>query len=157
MRVLNFLKRNKISLDGTKSVKNRINLEWWNKKENLGDYLALVIYNWMLDRKGCSHNKKVNKTIHLSTVGSIIGLATYDAVVWGSGIHVLGSISTIFHRKKIVKYDLRAVRGPITKAILNENGYCVEKCKCGDPAVLMPLIYPVSSVNKTYPYLVIHH
>lgn len=156
MDIKRLILRNEYSLGEKKSRRRHINLEWWDKKDNLGDYLSMVICQWMLERKQCDPDYVTLKTIHLSAVGSILGLAPYDAVVWGSGIHCLGEITAIMRRKKLVKYDIRAVRGPVTKAILEENGYYAD-CAIGDPAVLMPLIYPAEKKGKRYPYSVVQH
>ena len=155
-RIIKILYRNHFSMDGKKSVKNHINLEWWNGKVNLGDYLAVVVCDWMLKRYNLSFDKKTKKTIHLSTIGSIIGFGNYDAVIWGSGILGTGSISVLIKRRLFVKYDIRAVRGPITGDILLSCGYNVGSVY-GDPAVLMPLIYKGSKAKKIYKYSLIRH
>lgn len=147
--------RNKQSLSNNRN-KNQINLEWWNYKKNLGDYLALVIYKWILDKYSLNKDKKISKTIHLMTVGSIIGMKQFDAVIWGSGIHCLGSVKAIMKGKKYIKYDIRAVRGPITRFLLMSAGYsCPENY--GDPGILMPLIYKPNNISKEYKISVIYH
>lgn len=156
-KVIKFILRNHISLNGEISKHNRINLEWWNHKLNIGDTLANVVYNWMLERKNCAPNKKVKKTYHLMTVGSIIAIKPFDAVIWGSGLHTLLSTEVVFAHRRIVKYDVRAVRGPITKYILEKNGYQCKNSACGDPVVLMPNIYAPSSLKKKYNYSIIRH
>lgn len=137
--------RNKYTLNGEKVLPKKVNLEYWNGSKNLGDCLAPVIYSWMLKNKGLSADEKMQNTIHLTTVGSILGIEKYpfDAVVWGSGIHKLECISTLTRYNYIKKMDIRAVRGPVTQYILKYCGYdCPEIY--GDPAILMPLIYPHS-------------
>lgn len=140
--------RNKYTLNGERAVSKRVNLEYWNGSKNLGDSLAETIYTWMLEKEGLSKDSITRKTTHLATVGSILGIEKYpfDAVVWGSGIHKLESISTLTRYSYIKKMDIRAVRGPVTQYILKYCGYnCPEVY--GDPAVLMPLIYPHEHVN----------
>ena len=136
--------------------RNEVNLFYWDYKPNVGDALAPVIYEWMLDRKGLSANTQTKGTKHLLTVGSILGLSDQDATVWGSGIHLLSSVIKLTTERNIRKLDIRAVRGPVTARILKDIGYEVPKVY-GDPAILMPLIYQPQNANKKYRYSVICH
>lgn len=147
--------RNKYNINGDKIKKNGVNLEWWSKKTNLGDQLALVIYKWMLEEKGIVAEQS-KKIIHLMSLGSLIGMKNFDAVIWGSGIHCFGTVNSVIKNRKIVKYDIRVVRGPITGEILRCAGY---SCKSiyGDPGVLMPLIYNPGEIKKKYEFSVIKH
>lgn len=148
--------RNRHSLSGNKIVSRQVHLEWWNEKDNIGDYLAVIVFNWMLNKKGISPDKTTHKIIHLMTIGSLIGLSDFDAVIWGAGIHCITSVNGIRARKKYVRYDVRALRGPITQHILENSGY-ICNCVMGDPAVLMPLIYYPHIGMKKYKYSVICH
>lgn len=123
-----------------------------NKKlQNIGDYLATVIYKYMLDYYHLDKDKKVKKTTHLYTVGSIILLGHQDAVIWGSGILMREPEGLRWKRNRYRKLDIRCVRGPLTKQRLKENGYNVENVKFGDPAILMPLFYkPKEGVKREY-------
>lgn len=151
--------------------RNRVNLHWaplceqkpgglnWkinSAKQNLGDYLALPIYEYMLKRNGLDKNKRVKKTTHLYTVGSLILLGHQDAVIWGSGILQQEPDGFQWKRNRYRKLDIRCVRGPETKRRLEENGYDVSKCVFGDPGLLMPLIYQPQQ-QKTREYSVILH
>ena len=148
--------RNKLSITG-EAVKNKqVNLEWWNKKKNLGDVLSLVVYKGMLDAKGIKMNQKTKKTVHLFGVGSVIGMGNFDAVIWGSGIHTFNTVKDIVGQRKYRKYDIRAVRGPITASLLTACGYNCPKVY-GDPAILMTDIYPVKQLEKKYKTSVILH
>lgn len=149
--------RNNYSIGYKESVKNRVNLEWWNVKENVGDVISGVIYKWMLEQKNVDPDIPVKKTVHLMTVGSLIGMMPYDAVIWGSGIHTILTTNKIINNKNRVKFDIRAVRGPVTKHILNFCGYNCENCCMGDPAVIMPLIYTPEESEKKYKYSIIRH
>ena len=131
-------------------------MEWWNSQKNLGDYLSKVVYEWMLKREQINSNQKISHTIHLLGIGSILGMGNFDAVVWGSGIHTIASIRLILDRRKRINYDIRLVRGPITRAILKDAGYVCPK-RFGDPAVLMPLIYTPKKIKKVYKYGIIKH
>ena len=146
--------------------KKRVNLHWaplcekkWNclnwkkdtQKQNLGDYLAIPIYDYMTKRFGLNPNQSMKKTIHLYTIGSLVLLGHQDAVIWGSGILISEPEGFQWKRNKYRKLDIRCVRGPETKRRLAENGYDVSKCLMGDPGVLMPLIYqPKEGEKKDY-------
>lgn len=125
-----------------------------NSPYNLGDSLGAVIIRYMLAQKGIDIDKPVKKTRHFYCVGTNIHGAYQSATIWGSGIYPPQS-RTEKYLQKISgrKLDVRAVRGPLTKKVLEDYGHrCPEVF--GDPAILMPLIYnPVK--DKKYDYLVI--
>lgn len=149
-----FLRNNKM-INGEKVLKNKVNLEWWGCTENLGDYLSNVVFEWMLQRRNIDNIS--SKTLHLLGIGSIIGLGKFDAIIWGSGIHAFESIENINYRKKFVKYDIRALRGPVTKLLMEKMGYDCSKARLGDPAILMPEIYFPSIESKQYEISIISH
>ena len=145
-------------IDGRKAEKNRVNLEWWNYKDNVGDVLSPVICEWMLEQRNLSFNSNANKTYHLMALGSICGEGQVDAVVWGSGVHNDALRKNIYRWRKIRKLDIRAVRGPKTADVLRKAGYACPNVY-GDPAILMPFIYmpPYSCGEKKYKKSVIIH
>lgn len=123
---------------------------------NLGDYLGKVIVEWMLEKKGLSLNDYVEKKKHLITVGSG-GLKMFqDATIWGTGIYGghTNKWTERFHNAKHRKLDIRAVRGPLTREVYLDLGH---KCPeiYGDPAILMPLIYSPSNMEKKHEYMII--
>lgn len=79
--------RNRKTLDGRKADRNKVNLEYWNFNENLGDLLAPVVTQWMLHRLGLDLYREAAKPCHLMTIGSVLGLGVFDAVIWGSGVN----------------------------------------------------------------------
>lgn len=109
---------------------------------NLGDYLGLVVTNWMLQRKGLSLDDYVEKKKHLLTVGSGAVKSYQNMTVWGSGVEreLPQRFRRFFQRRWFRKLDIRAVRGPLTRAYLMKLGHQVPEVY-GDPAILMPLIY----------------
>ena len=126
---------------------------------NLGDYLGRIICLYMLNLKGIKIDKYISKKKHLFTVGSnILGGKTHgnyqDTTIWGSGVLKMPTRRDCFFqglsRRKL---DIRAVRGPLTKGVLDKLGH---KCPevYGDPAILMPLIYQ-PTVEKRYSYSVV--
>lgn len=148
--------RNYYLLNGEKAIPGQVNLVWWKRRANLGDYLATVIFQWMLERKQILslHTKE---TTNLMTVGSLIGMGNFDATIWGTGIHCFETAKAVMMHSKYVHYDIRAVRGPITKEILRTAGYSVKDCFEGDPAVLMPFIYAQEKPVKKYNCSIVHH
>lgn len=148
--------RNKYKLNGKKVKKNTVNLEWWDEKENLGDYLSKVVYEWMITRNNIKPELNTRKTIHFLGIGSVLGMAPFDATVWGSGVHTLESIRMILDRRKYLKYDIRCVRGPITRNILVGAGYDCPKVY-GDPAILLPYIYNSPIEKKEYDISLVEH
>lgn len=148
--------RNRRTLDGRKADRNRVNLEYWNFSENLGDLLAPVVTGWMLGRLGLDLSLEAANPCHLMTIGSVLGLGIFDAVIWGSGVNSFGHVGRIALQKNYRRLDIRAVRGPITAQVLRENGYTCPQIY-GDPAILLPLIYPGRRPEKKKQYVVIDH
>ena len=109
---------------------------------NLGDYLGLVVVNWMLEQKDLSLDSFVEKKKHLVTIGSGAVKSYQNMTVWGSGVEreIFVPIKRAFQKSWFRKLDIRAVRGPLSRDFLMELGH---KCPevYGDPAILMPLIY----------------
>ena len=148
--------RNRKTLDGRKADLKKVNLEYWNFNENLGDLLAPVVTQWMLHRLGLDLSREASHPGHLMTVGSVLGLGIFDAVVWGSGVNTFGHVGRIALQKNYRKFDIRAVRGPLTARVLRENGYTCPQVY-GDPAILLPMIYPGRRPEKRKKYVVIDH
>lgn len=141
------------------ALKNRINLHWCSEKredgiENVGDYLAVPIYKYMLDYYNLDKEKYVEKNKHLYTVGSILFFGKQNATIWGSGL--LSNPITLRKLSKKIDLDIRAVRGPETRKELLKQGY---KCPeiYGDPGILMPKIYMPSVSKNKRDYSVILH
>lgn len=135
------LRRNALCRDGSRAAKHRMNLEYYTGSVNLGDALAPVVFRWMLERKHLTPETRTPKTGHLMTIGSLLGgSGLFDAAVWGTGVRSYDGICSIGKRRRLQKLDIRAVRGPVTRQILQTFGYSCPQVY-GDPAVLMPLIY----------------
>lgn len=152
------IQRSNYDIHGRIAKKKSVNIEYCDL-ENIGDALAPIVVKYMLDRKNIDPDKPINKTKHLVTIGSIIGWGLYDHTVWGSGILREFYIQNMRKRKRIykIKYDIRAVRGPITRMILLALG---EECPAiyGDPAILMPEIYVPDRTSVKYETsLILHH
>ena len=155
-----------------KADKNRVNLweldmnqHYKNNiygKYNLGDYLARIVVEFMLDKKGLSLETEVSQTKFLNSIGSNLGLSYQNATIWGSGFErELPWYQNVFHTRLFRKLDVRAVRSPLTYAYLKKlnqlppshksNGLSI---RYGDPAILLPFIYN-PAVEKDTDYIII--
>lgn len=106
-------------------------LYYMNEFENFGDTLSRVVVEHIAGRQ----------TVHavgrgkLVAIGSVLH-ATRDAdIVWGTGVHPNFLNFTI---PKSV--DVRAVRGPISRTYLLDQGIACPTV-FGDPAILLPEVY----------------
>lgn len=149
------LNRNRLDQQGEPFRKNEVNLIYWKKRVNLGDALAPVILDWMLERKGLSTDCATRKTYALATVGSIVDLGRFDSVVWGSGLQSFEAVVNV-SKAKYKKLDIRAVRGPFTRQALQTCGYSCPEVY-GDPGILLPMIYQPQSKEKTDKTILISH
>ena len=81
-------------------------LEYWKRRENAGDYISSVIFDWM--KAYYNLEQKKEKNAHLFGVGSIIGFSRADGVIWGSGILDAYNMRNIIRRNYYIKYDTHA-------------------------------------------------
>lgn len=153
-----FVRRNHIILNDLSKAaeKNTVNLHWWElpgAQQNVGDMLSPVVIDYLFHENSISVSVPPPETRHLYAIGSIIDGGYQDAVVWGSGL--LRGKDRYWWRS-LRKLDIRAVRGPLTRQALLDNGYdCPEIY--GDPAILMPLFYRPADLEKRYAYRVVPH
>lgn len=125
---------------------------WWPTMPRPGNF-GDIITPYLIEKISHKTPKYVNKDFsvyekNLLAVGSIVRMATKNTVVWGSGAMNSGE-------KISPDADYRAVRGPLTRQlIIDQGGTCPEIY--GDPALLLPLFYSPKTV-KRYRYGVIPH
>lgn len=131
---------------------NCVNLNYWSESKNLGDLLSPIIVNYMLSLKKVPPEKEVAERKHLYAVGSVLTSGIQDATVWGSGV----LNASLTYRLEKRKLDIRAVRGPFTRAVLIDYGYEVPEVY-GDPAILLPEIYTPEKIVKKYKFAFIFH
>lgn len=132
-------------------------LFYWVEKDfvNFGDYLSKEIVERMVQNPIRIYKKGV-KEKKLLAVGSILTFARDNDVIWGSGIN--GK----FLNKKHYPFktlDIRSVRGPKTQEFLQEELGVKAPSIFGDPALLMPRLFPEFKKSETpkYPFIVILH
>jgi len=101
--------------------------EYHHPENNIGDTLTPIILDWL----NIPHQRaKKTDCGKFLGVGSILGVAKENDVVWGSGF-----IKELqFEKPKGLK--VLAVRGKLTEKILGENVGVY-----GDPALLLPRMY----------------
>ena len=138
-----------------KPKEHAVNLHWWKYsagRQNIGDMLSPVVVKYMIEVLRLP--ERTSATKHLYAIGSIIDGGYQDATVWGSGV-LKGERKWWWRFFR--KLDIRCVRGPETQKVLQNNGYnCPEIY--GDPAILMPRIYPAPlHITKEYEYRVVRH
>ena len=154
-RIYRRIFRNKLSMNGIVYKKHCMNLEYWKDHTNIGDLLSKTVFDYMIERNNIDINKAVKSFTHFLGIGSIIGIKEFDAIIWGSGVNTIAFANKIYSTRKYVKYDIKAVRGPITQKILLNCGYNCPSVY-GDPAILMPLIYKPNCEKKYKVTAIIH-
>lgn len=103
---------------------------------NFGDLLGPEIVTYVLSQAGLSNDHALSNS-RLLTVGSILHFAKTGDVVWGTGVN--GKISPEVH--DFNHLDVRAVRGPLTRAFLMGRDISVPEIY-GDPGLLTPMVFP---------------
>lgn len=125
--------------------RHRRQVYWWSplrrrlqaRRENVGDYLSPLVVQRILDRYGRRILDKRPAAGRLLAIGSVLHHARDGDVVWGAGVN--GKVPEENHRFRHL--DVRAVRGPLTRAFLIDRGIdCPEVY--GDPAFLLPALFP---------------
>ena len=142
----NFIKNTFIQCREWFFGKNQVPLYWYNDR-NWGDALNPVLVQIISGKK--ARYTPYPYCDRYLVVGSILENADEKTEVWGSGFIKQGS------KLKSPPQKIHAVRGPLTRAALLDNGVdCPEIY--GDPALLLPLFYN-PDVPKKYDVGIIPH
>ena len=105
------------------------------REDNFGDLLG----PWIATRicKLLNLGAEISRRQRLVTVGSNINVIARDGdIIWGSGIH--GNFLPL--ENPLPNLDVRAVRGPLTAAVLRESQQKVPDVY-GDPGLLIPYLW----------------
>lgn len=132
------------------SFSDVVPLYWWKPNwctDNFGDELSRIVVK-KLSGKNVERSKGSQKK--LLAIGSILHFANSGDVIWGAGIN--GKISLSSHKFKHL--DVRCVRGPLTRKYLMTKGIFCPKIY-GDPALLLPRLYPELKRKPQIPFIVI--
>ncbi|KAK3281847.1 hypothetical protein CYMTET_10385 [Cymbomonas tetramitiformis] len=164
--------------------RQRKGVYYFKKRDNFGDELNRDVLSWITGipehaitfctQFGCpkqpaggamtGHSKQQRDNGRLLAIGSVIGHAAAGDVVWGSGIHeksfgrFYGSTA-----KDLPRIRVHGVRGPLSQQFLNQSGAVIVPDVIGDPALLLPLIWPdahpsnATSASKTDACVVAHY
>jgi pyruvyltransferase len=129
---------------------NSIILAGYTESKNFGDALNVPFLKILSKSKiieaNCIDSQNTNK---LLMIGSTLHLSDKNTIIWGAGCISEENIPPIKPLK------INAVRGPLTRGVLIQNGYdCPEVY--GDPALLLPYFYK-PNLKKRYKLGVIPH
>ena len=137
-------------------LENPIFIDGHPDSKNFGDALNITIVEFMsgmsvFPSKFIKNSKFKNETSY-SVIGSICQWSRSNSHIWGSGF-----IDEKYSKENFIYPDkIHAVRGPLTRKIYLENGVdCPEIY--GDPALLLPLIYNSSKIEKKYKFGILPH
>lgn len=126
-------------------------LSYDEHRKNMGDILSPLIashYGSKIVKRISKRNCK--RFEHYFMIGSILQRCTSKTIVWGSGI--ISEDAVLSQKPKKVL----AVRGPLTRnKLLEQNIDCPEIY--GDPALLLPEIYPDQTSEKKFQLGIIPH
>ncbi|GIG22671.1 GumL protein [Cellulomonas chitinilytica] len=102
---------------------------------NFGDLLGPAIVRRLVADAGLSHARPAPR--RLVTVGSILRLAQDGDTVWGTGANG----KSVAEPYPFTHLDVRAVRGPLTRALLESKGIDAPAVY-GDPGLLVGMLWP---------------
>jgi pyruvyltransferase len=120
--------------------------------DNFGDLLGPLVVELMLRQRGAAPARS-GSTVTLFSVGSVLHFAADGDVVWGAGVN--GKVDRSAHAFR--RLDVRAVRGPLSRAFLASRGIAAPEVY-GDPALLLPDLLPGLrrlAATKTHPLTVV--
>jgi pyruvyltransferase len=129
-----------------------VELIWWKPKTglNFGDVLSEVIVTKILADRGLSLRDQTDRRARLLAVGSSLHFAKDGDIIWGTGVN--GKMPE--ERHAFSTLDVRAVRGPLTREFLRKKGIDAPQIY-GDPALLLPQLFPQFRANPTTPVVVV--
>lgn len=136
-----------------------IPLYYWQQPDfvNFGDYLSLVLVERIVNSPVKVHkNYPWNNYVKMIGIGSMLSFAKDRDVIWGSGIN--GKLLDL-KNYQFKTLDVRAVRGPLTRAFLWDNFQIEAPEIYGDPGLLVPFLFPEFQRNEypKRPYIIIPH
>ncbi|SFR19281.1 polysaccharide pyruvyl transferase family protein [Poseidonocella sedimentorum] len=116
-------------------------LPFYAPLNNFGDLIGPMVVARLLERAGIAGPaplsfEEIGTRRKLLSVGSVLHYAQDGDIVWGAGRN--GKVGAEMHR--FTTLDVRMVRGPLTRAFLEERGIAAPEIY-GDPALLIPELF----------------
>jgi pyruvyltransferase len=132
-------------------------LYYWQAKQfvNFGDYLSLKLVERIVGGK-VQTATQTYKNQKMLAIGSVLIMANEGDVIWGTGMNGKRMDPDLYQFKAL---DVRAVRGPLTRAFLLENFDIACPEIYGDPALLIPYFFPEfkKNPNPEFDYIIVPH
>ena len=129
---------------------NAVAMYWSSGVLNFGDWAGPHIVHALTGRQIVQNNRPgVNQRV-LYSVGSILGWFKRNNVdVWGSGLMRPFTKDELASRRSLTGIKIHAVRGKNTKSEIEKSLDWEVPAVFGDPALLLPEIYPVVADSKS--------
>ncbi len=124
-------------------------LFWWKEGNfiNFGDHLSYILVERIVGCPlRCYNKRSIVQDKKLLASGSIFYFAYEGDVVWGSGINGKRPNKDEYLFNSL---DIRSVRGPLTRAFLQDNFGILAPEVYGDPALLFPYLFPEFKKSET--------
>jgi pyruvyltransferase len=147
-------------LNGTQcSANSDLPLYYWQQPHfvNFGDFLSVKVVERMINGPVRIYKKKPNfHEKKLLAIGSILFFANNNDVIWGSGINGKKLDKSDYSFSNL---DVRAIRGPLSRQFLYDNFQIECPEIYGDPALLIPYLFPEfkKAENPSYDYIIVVH
>lgn len=132
-------------------------LYYWQQPNfvNFGDYISLKLVEKIVGEDVVVARSKQEEK-KLLAIGSILSFAKNGDVIWGTGVNGKLLKKSDYN---FTHLDVRAIRGPLTRAFLSELFLIKSPEIYGDPALLFPYFFPEfkRKKNPQFDYIVIPH
>ncbi len=122
---------------------------------NFGDAMSESIVERIVGRSIITTTNATPGLPKFLAIGSIAAYAEDNDVLWGTGVNGKYLKSSDYH---FTNLDVRAVRGPLSRAFLLELGIACPQVY-GDPTLLLPKLFPEfqKASSPTRKYVIIPH
>lgn len=146
-------------LASTQALAKDLPLYYWQQPQfvNFGDFLSVKLVERMVNCPVRIYKKKPNfKEKKLLAIGSLFFFAADDDIIWGTGINGKTLDKADYN---FTTLDVRAIRGPYSRQFLLDNFQIECPEIYGDPALLIPYLFPEfkRQKNPKFDYIVIPH